>query len=137
MAVIGACVAAPTIAAIPTSAYASGCKPRPGKTWFSSTPNAPPVAAPMYSDGVNTPPDPPLPSVSDVAMIFPTASNARTCHAILPNTGRRTDRCPYPTRIPPLLHTSSPTASPPTAAFAHPGIFSRAIIASAPKKVRT
>src|SRR5487761_2647827 len=101
MPVIGASVAAAIIAPMPTIAYASGCSPPPGQTAASALPTAPPVATPMYNDGVNTPPDPPLPSVRDVVINLPTASAASAYHASCPNTLTRMARWPNPASLPP------------------------------------
>ena len=64
----GACVAPATTAAMPTSAYAAGEPPSGSRpiVW-SATPKAAPVAAPRNSDGAKTPPEPPEPSVRQVA----------------------------------------------------------------------
>jgi hypothetical protein len=60
----GACIAAPSMAAAPTSAYAPAGEP--GQARLQMIPATPPSMAPVLSVGVNSPPDAPLPRHSAV-----------------------------------------------------------------------
>ena len=67
MAVSGAWVVPATIVAIPTSAYALTLASPIRPMLRRVRPKAPPSIAPMNREGANTPPEPPLPSVRQVA----------------------------------------------------------------------
>lgn len=84
MAVIGAPVVAATTAPKPMSAYVSGVIDSEGKSARNAIPTATPIVAPTNSDGVNSPPEPPPRSVTEVTSSFPTASSNSTHHVIWP-----------------------------------------------------
>ena len=74
IAVSGACAAAPKTPPIATTAYIAGGPTAGPNRSCAPIPNAIPAIAPMNSDGANTPPEPPIESVSAVARILPTIS---------------------------------------------------------------
>ena len=76
MTAIGALAMPPKSAPIPTTTNGSASAGMPG-TWPWSIPHiAPPSMPPMKRPGAKTPPLPPEPIVSDVAMIFSATSAA-------------------------------------------------------------
>src|SRR4051812_24313855 len=87
----------------------------------SSRPNPPPSAAPMNSEGVNTPPEPPVPSVSAVATTLASDKPTSAYHTIPPNTGVGMDRCPVPESNPPDAAVIAPTSTPPATGRSHAG----------------
>ena len=83
IAVIGASDAAAKTAAMPTKPYAAAGPVQDGNAWCANAPNPSPKNAPVNKDGANTPPEPPPPSVREVAKGFSTdrvsACAAGTC----------------------------------------------------------
>jgi hypothetical protein len=80
--VSGACIAAPSIAAAQTSAYAPDGEP--GQAADQAIPAAAPSTAPVDSVGVNSPPDAPLPRHAAVASGFSTNSVSRIANPPVP-----------------------------------------------------
>ena len=86
IAVTTAPVAPPINPAIPITLALTGSMPRPGTIWLAAQAKAPPSVAPITSEGEKMPPDPPDPSVSEVAASFNTkinTSNAGTVSRLL------------------------------------------------------
>ena len=79
---MGAWAAPPNTAAMPTRAYAPDAAVTAGKSQWKNVPTALPSAAPMNKDGEKTPPEPPEPSVSEVATSLPATSTARNENGI-------------------------------------------------------
>ncbi len=86
VAVSGACAAALKTAPMPTTAKTAGA-PTPGpKRCSTMTPKAMPAAAPVKSEGANTPPEPPIERVRLVATTLPTMSTTRSHRTTWPAT---------------------------------------------------
>ena len=75
-AVIAAPVPPPTMAAMPMMAQVVTPKPSIGWTALTRTPKAPPMVAPMNSEGENIPPEAPEPRLIEVATSLAANSNS-------------------------------------------------------------
>jgi len=134
-------VAAAVKAAIPTSAYAPAGAVKPSGA--TASPKVAPSAAPRNSDGVKTPPEPPLPIDIEVAISFrkksTASSNAMLSMVSRPPGPRSRAVSAVPCSIPwvmskPLPRISgkasamAPTVRPPSAVCAGSGSWCIAVI---------
>ncbi|KIC57916.1 hypothetical protein RM52_07480 [Microbacterium hominis] len=75
-AVRGARVPEANTAPMPIAAYTAGSPAASPNSWWTTRPKAVPTIRPTNSEGAKTPPDPPMPRVSEVATIFANAKNS-------------------------------------------------------------
>ena len=83
-AVMAAPVPPPTMAAMPTIAEVVVVTPSTGCTAVRRAPNAPPIVAPMNSDGEKMPPDDPDPRLIEVAQSFATNNRINSDGSVRP-----------------------------------------------------
>ena len=112
-------------APMPRMAYSSGVWATFGTSRCTTSPKAPPSAAPISSEGPKAPPEPPEPIVTEVATSLSATTSKSAAAAVSPLTAASSASWLSPsTRR--SASASAPTASPPSAGRSSAGTGSRA-----------